>query len=121
MAAAGKVDVELTGGGTQSITTKNIVIATGSDVASLPGIEIDEKMVVSSTGALDLPKVPKHMVVIGGGVIGLRTSVPFGTPWCGGDGRRIYGPYNARNGRRSVKTFARILKNKVLNLNLNPK
>ena len=50
----------------------NIVIATGSDVVSLPGIEIDEKQIVSSTGALTLPKVPKTMVVIGGGYIGLE-------------------------------------------------
>ncbi|WP_296766228.1 dihydrolipoyl dehydrogenase [Sediminimonas sp.] len=51
---------------------KNIVIATGSETASLPGVEIDEKVVVSSTGALELAKVPKKMVVIGAGVIGLE-------------------------------------------------
>ena len=50
--------------------TKNIVIATGSDVASLPGIEIDEKNIISSTGALSLNKVPKKLTVIGGGIIG---------------------------------------------------
>jgi dihydrolipoamide dehydrogenase len=53
-------------------TAKAIVVATGSDVATLPGVEIDEKTVVSSTGALELPKVPKKMVVIGAGVIGLE-------------------------------------------------
>lgn len=77
VAGAGKVDVELTDGGKQTIDTKNIIIATGSDVANLPGIDIDEKIVVSSTGALSLPKVPKHMVVIGGGVIGLE----LGSVW----------------------------------------
>lgn len=77
VAGAGKVDVELSDGGTQTLDSKNIVIATGSDVASLPGIDIDEKIVVSSTGALSLPKVPKHMVVIGGGVIGLE----LGSVW----------------------------------------
>ncbi len=51
---------------------KNIIIATGSDVAKLPGVEVDEKIVVSSTGALALAKVPKKMVVIGAGVIGLE-------------------------------------------------
>jgi len=51
---------------------KHIVIATGSDVVSLPGITIDEKRIVSSTGALNLPEVPKNLVVIGGGVIGLE-------------------------------------------------
>ena len=55
----------------------NIVIATGSDVISLPGIEIDEKKIVSSTGALALEKVPETMIVIGGGVIGLE----MGTVW----------------------------------------
>lgn len=55
----------------------NIIIATGSDVISLPGIEIDEKRIVSSTGALELEKVPETMVVIGGGVIGLE----MGTVW----------------------------------------
>lgn len=52
--------------------TKNIVIATGSEPSSLPGVEVDEKIVVTSTGALELGKVPKRMVVIGAGVIGLE-------------------------------------------------
>ena len=75
--AAGSVKVDLNAGGERSLATKNIIIATGSDVASLPGIDIDEKQIVSSTGALSLPKVPKHMVVIGGGVIGLE----LGSVW----------------------------------------
>ncbi len=57
--------------------TKNIVIATGSDSAPLPGVEVDEKQIVTSTGALALAKVPKHLVVIGGGVIGLE----LGSVW----------------------------------------
>ena len=52
--------------------TKNIVIATGSEPSSLPGVTVDEKVVVTSTGALELPKIPKRMVVIGAGVIGLE-------------------------------------------------
>jgi len=52
--------------------TKNIVIATGSEPSTLPGVEVDEKVVVTSTGALELPKIPKRMVVIGAGVIGLE-------------------------------------------------
>lgn len=56
----------------QEYTAKHIVIATGSDVMSLPGITIDEKRIVSSTGALELGEVPKSLVVIGGGVIGLE-------------------------------------------------
>jgi dihydrolipoamide dehydrogenase len=58
--------------GKKSYTAKNIVIATGSDVVALPNIKIDEKLIVSSEGALELSKVPKSMVVIGGGVIGLE-------------------------------------------------
>ena len=60
-----------------NIKSKNIVIATGSEVTSLPGIEIDEKNVVSSTGALSFDKVPKKLVVIGGGYIGLE----MGSVW----------------------------------------
>jgi dihydrolipoamide dehydrogenase len=59
-------------GGPQTITAKHIVIATGSDVATLPGIAIDERRIVSSTGALSLAEVPKRLVVIGGGYIGLE-------------------------------------------------
>jgi dihydrolipoamide dehydrogenase len=61
----------------KSHTAKNIMIATGSSVTPLPGVEIDQKVIVDSTGALALPKVPKHMVVIGGGVIGLE----LGSVW----------------------------------------
>ncbi|MCD2317401.1 dihydrolipoyl dehydrogenase [Sphingomonas sp. IC-11] len=63
--------------GGQKVTAKNIVIATGSSVTPLPGVTIDQKVVVDSTGALELPKVPEHMVVIGGGVIGLE----LGSVW----------------------------------------
>ncbi|AXX99026.1 dihydrolipoyl dehydrogenase [Profundibacter amoris] len=65
--AAGKVQV-----GDEVYDAKNIIIATGSEASSLPGVEVDEKIVVTSTGALSLPKVPKKMVVIGAGVIGLE-------------------------------------------------
>ena len=74
---AGKVEVTPENGDAEVIETKNIVIATGSDVARLPGIEIDEKQVVSSTGALDIAKVPGHLVVVGAGVIGLE----LGSVW----------------------------------------
>jgi dihydrolipoamide dehydrogenase len=75
--SASQVDVALNEGGTRTIACKNVVIATGSDVVSLPGITIDENTVVSSTGALALPQVPKTMVVIGGGYIGLE----MGSVW----------------------------------------
>ena len=69
-----KTEVEVDG---KAYTTKNIVIATGSEVAALPGVDIDEKTIVSSTGALDLQEVPKNLLVIGGGVIGLE----LGSVW----------------------------------------
>ncbi|MGB5214921.1 MAG: dihydrolipoyl dehydrogenase [Anderseniella sp.] len=74
---AGKVEVTPEKGDAQVLETKNICIATGSDVAQLPGIDIDEKQIVSSTGALELTKVPGHMVVVGAGVIGLE----LGSVW----------------------------------------
>ncbi|KTW27775.1 dihydrolipoyl dehydrogenase [Pneumocystis carinii B80] len=61
----------------QVLRAKNIIIATGSEPAALPGLEIDEKIIVSSTGALSLEKVPEKMVVIGGGIIGLE----MGSVW----------------------------------------
>lgn len=71
----GKVRVK--GDKTSELQTRNIVIATGSEVTPLPGVEIDEKQIVSSTGALDFESVPDHLVVIGGGVIGLE----LGSVW----------------------------------------
>jgi len=70
--AAGQVKV-----GDQTYAAKHIIIATGSSVTPLPGIEIDEKQIVSSTGALSLEKVPENLVVIGAGVIGLE----LGSVW----------------------------------------
>jgi dihydrolipoamide dehydrogenase len=77
-AFTGPNSLAITGEGeAQTITAKHIVIATGSEVMPLPGIAIDEKRIVSSTGALKLDAVPKTMVVIGGGYIGLE----MGTVW----------------------------------------
>ncbi len=72
IAAADTVEVTSLEGKTEVFKTKNIVVATGSDVAPLPGVKIDENQIVSSTGALALGKVPKSMIVVGGGVIGLE-------------------------------------------------
>ena len=74
---AGEVKVALNGGGEETLAAKHILIATGSEPTPLPGVEIDEKRIVSSTGALALAKVPKDMVVIGAGVIGLE----LGSVW----------------------------------------
>lgn len=77
--SAGKVSVTAEDGKVQEIEGKNIVIATGSDVAGIPGVkvDIDEKVIVSSTGAIALDKVPETMIVVGGGVIGLE----LGSVW----------------------------------------
>ncbi|MCA8902802.1 MAG: dihydrolipoyl dehydrogenase [Hyphomonas sp.] len=77
IAGPGKVDVEGLDGSKQSLSTKNIVIATGSEPVGLPGIEIDEERVVTNTGALSLTSVPKRLILIGAGVIGLE----MGSVW----------------------------------------
>src|SRR5258705_3192062 len=73
----GKVEVAGNDGKPQTVETKNIVIATGSDITRLKGIEIDEKRIVSSTGALSLDRVPEKLLIVGAGVIGLE----LGSVW----------------------------------------
>eukprot|EP01129_Flabellula_baltica_P009212 TRINITY_DN372_c0_g1_i1.p1 TRINITY_DN372_c0_g1~~TRINITY_DN372_c0_g1_i1.p1 ORF type:complete len:501 (+),score=157.16 TRINITY_DN372_c0_g1_i1:179-1681(+) len=75
--SANEVEVVDNNGAKKVINTKNIVIATGSDAMALPGLEIDEETIITSTGALSLKKVPKHMVIVGAGVIGLE----LGSVW----------------------------------------
>jgi dihydrolipoamide dehydrogenase len=77
IAAPGRVAVKGGGGKEATLEAKAIVIASGSDVAQLPGVEIDEKTIVSSTGALSLPVPPKKLIVVGAGVIGLE----MGSVW----------------------------------------
>jgi dihydrolipoamide dehydrogenase len=72
-----QIEVTKTSGSKEKISAKNFIIATGSKVTKLPGVEIDEKIIVSSTGALNLEKVPQKMIIIGGGVIGLE----LGSVW----------------------------------------
>ena len=77
IAAPGKVEVKAADGTLRTLETKNIIIATGSDVMPLPGVNIDEERIVSSTGALALKQVPKRLLVVGGGYIGLE----LGSVW----------------------------------------
>jgi len=77
IAAPGAIDVTANDGSTQRLETRNIVIATGSDAARLPSIEIDEKTIVSSTGALSFGKVPANFLIVGAGIIGLE----LGSVW----------------------------------------
>ncbi|MEC7721852.1 MAG: dihydrolipoyl dehydrogenase [Pseudomonadota bacterium] len=75
--ASGKIEVSLLAGGARTLNTKHIVIATGSESTPLQGVEIDEKLVVSSTGALEFDAVPKHLLIVGAGIIGLE----LGSVW----------------------------------------
>ncbi|MEQ9505108.1 MAG: dihydrolipoyl dehydrogenase [Hyphomonas sp.] len=105
----GKVEVTDPDGKVSVLETKNIVIATGSEPASLPGIEIDEERIVSNTGALSLSAVPKRLVLIGAGVIGLE----MGSVWArlGSDVTvveyldRILPPADAEVAKEAEKTF----------------
>jgi len=115
------IEVALNDGGKQVVTAKNTIIATGSEVASLPGMEIDEDRIVSSTGALEFSEVPKHLVVIGGGVIGLE----LGSVWA-----RLGAEVTVIEFMDQVlfgmdlevrKTFGRILKKQGMKLKLSSK
>ena len=77
IAGQGKVEVEAADGSKTTYDAKNIIIATGSEPTPLPGVAFEEGKVIDSTGALFLPKVPKHLIVIGAGVIGLE----LGSVW----------------------------------------
>ena len=77
IAAPGSVEVTLADGSTQNLQATNILIATGSESIAIPGLPIDEKQIVTSTGALALERVPERMVVIGAGAIGLE----LGSVW----------------------------------------
>ena len=71
-----EVKVNRIDGNEQTLRAKNIIVATGSEATPFPGLDIDEKKVVTSTGAIALEEVPKKMVVIGGGIIGLEMVSP---------------------------------------------
>jgi dihydrolipoamide dehydrogenase len=77
IAALGKVEVKAKDGSVRTLETRHIIIATGSDVMPLPGVTVDEERIVSSTGALSLKQVPKRLLVVGGGYIGLE----LGSVW----------------------------------------
>ncbi len=77
MDGAGRVIVKAEDGSETALQAKDIVIATGSEPTPLPGVNVDNQRIIDSTGALALPQVPKHLVVIGAGVIGLE----LGSVW----------------------------------------
>ncbi len=123
IAGKGKVSVTDGDGKDAEYEAKNIVIATGSDVAGIPGVEVklDEKVIVSSTGALEFTKVPGHLVVVGGGVIGLE----LGSVWARLGAKvtviefldKILGPMDAD----VSKQFQRLLAKQGLDIKLSSK
>lgn len=117
-----QVTVKKDDGSSEIINTKNILIATGSEVTPFPGIDVDEKTIVSSTGALSLERVPEKMVVIGAGVIGLE----LGSVWSrlGSDVTTV--EFMSSIGGQGIdlevgKTFQRILTKQGLKFKLNTK
>ncbi|XP_065194940.1 dihydrolipoyl dehydrogenase, mitochondrial-like [Sycon ciliatum] len=118
-----EVSVDLSdGSGQQKVSAKNILIATGSEVTPFPGIEIDEKTIVSSTGALSLTEVPKKMVVIGAGVIGLE----LGSVWQRLGAEVTAVEFLGNVGGQGIdmdvaKNFQRILKKQGMKFHMNTK
>lgn len=90
----------------REVAARHILIATGSEPATLPGVPFDEKLVLSSTGTMSLDKVPEKLVVIGAGVIGLKLGPDLVTPRRQGDRGRISRPYPARHRRRDRQECA---------------
>ena len=119
--SAREVTVTSDDGATWTLKTRNVLIATGSDSAPLPGVEIDEKRIVTSTGALALESVPKHLVVIGGGYIGLE----MGSVWArlGADVTVVEFLDRITPGMDGeiAKTFQRILKKQGMTFRLGTK
>ncbi|MGL1921148.1 MAG: dihydrolipoyl dehydrogenase [Hyphomicrobiales bacterium] len=118
---AGLVSVTADDGATTEISTKNIIIATGSEVMPLPGVNIDEDRIVSSTGGLELKEVPNKMIVVGGGVIGLE----LGSVWSrlGADVTVVEFLDNILPGMDGevVKNFTRMLKKQGFKFKLGTK
>lgn len=117
-----QVSVKKNDGSTQVINTKNILIATGSEVTPFPGIEVDEKTIVSSTGALSLERVPEKMIVIGAGVIGLE----LGSVWSRLGAQVTAVEFMGSIGGQGIdqeisKAFQRILQKQGLKFKLNTK
>ena len=99
LAGDGKVVVKAEDGSERTLTAKNIVIATGSEPSGLPGVTVDQKRIVDSTGALSLPEIPKSLIVIGAGIIGLELGSVWRRLGARGDGGGIPRPHLPRHGR----------------------
>lgn len=122
IAGPNEVVVKKNDGSEEKIATKNILIATGSEVTPFPGIEVDEKTIVSSTGALSLERVPEKMIVIGAGVIGLE----LGSVWSRLGAQVTAVEFMSSIGGQGIdaevsKTFQRILTKQGLKFKLSTK
>ncbi|KAK3267791.1 hypothetical protein CYMTET_23673 [Cymbomonas tetramitiformis] len=117
-----EIEVELAEGGKKTVKAKKVMIATGSEVTPFPGVEIDEKQIISSTGALTLEAVPKKMIVIGAGVIGLE----LGSVWERLGAEVTVVEFSGAIGGLGIDkevstTFQRIMKKQGLKFKLNTK
>jgi len=116
-----EIEVDGLDGKQSTLKTKNVIIATGSEPTPIPGIDIDEKQIVTSTGALDLQNVPKKMIVIGGGVIGLE----LGSVWSrlGAEVTVVeyLGAIGGGMDSELAKNFHKVLKKQGFNFKLNTK
>jgi dihydrolipoamide dehydrogenase len=119
--SATSVNVTDAGGKTRCLETKNILIATGSESTPIPGVEVDEAKIVSSTGALALKKVPKHLVVIGGGYIGLEMASVWGRLGAEITCVEFLDRITPAMDGEVSKTFQRILKKQGINFKLGTK
>lgn len=122
IAGPNQVSIKKNDGSSENINTKNILIATGSEVTPFPGIEIDEKTIVSSTGALSLERVPEKLIVIGAGVIGLE----LGSVWSRLGSQVTAVEFLGSIGGMGIdsevsKTFQRILQKQGMKFKLNTK
>ena len=116
-----KISIKISDDNEKNIVTKNIVISTGSEAVSLPGVEFDEEKILSSTGALNIPKVPKKMLIIGAGYIGLE----MGSVWSrlGSEVHVIEYLDHITPGldKEISQEFMKILKKQKINFHLNTK
>jgi dihydrolipoamide dehydrogenase len=120
--SASSIQVTPSEGEPYEVKSKNFIIATGSESSPFPGIEIDEKQVVTSTGALDIEKVPEKMVVIGGGIIGLEMGSVWSRLGAKVDVVEFLGSIGGVGVDGEVaNTFQKILKKQGLNFQLNTK
>ena len=118
---SGKVEVKAADGGTQIVEAKAIVIATGSDVARLRGVAIDEKRIVSSDAAIALAEVPQRLLVVGAGVIGLELGSVWRRLGAEGHGGRVPRPHPARHRRRGRAQSQRLLEKQGIAFKLGSK